>query len=178
MTPAHASYGTARAPVTAALALAASILLLGAAQALALPDDANQPIEIDAERAEMDRNAGTVTYTGSVKAQQGTMQVTADRMTIQVEDQKVVRITAEGGPARYQQLLEADKGLVKANARTIVYHTREEQVDLRGGAFLEQGGTAIRGELIHYDVVAGKANAESGDQEPVHVIVQPASRPE
>src|SRR5690606_4148292 len=115
-------------------------------------------------------------YTGSVRAEQGTMKVTADEMTVTVENQKVVRITARGNPATYQQLLEADQGLVKADAGTIVYHSQEERVDLQGGAFLEQGGNTIAGELIHYDIVAGKVNAEAGAEEPVRVIVQPANR--
>lgn len=147
---------------------------LGPGSAGALPEDADQPIEIEAERAEVDQNAGTVVYTGSVEAEQGTMRVTAERMTVEVEDQKVVRITATGTPARYQQLLEADKGLVKADARTIVYHTQQERVDLEGDAFLTQGGNEIAGEVIHYDIVAGRVDAVAGDQEPVRVIVQPA----
>lgn len=155
---------------------AASVLVAAAVHAL--PDDASKPIAIEAEHLEVDQNAGTVVYTGSVEAEQGTMRVTADRMTVEVEDQKVVRITAEGDPAHYQQLLEADKGLVKADARTIVYHTQQEQVELKGDAFLEQGGNEITGELIHYDIVAGRVNAEAGDEEPVRVIVQPATRSE
>lgn len=149
-------------------------MLAGAA--MALPEDAEQPIHIRADQAEMDRNAGTVVYRGSVEAQQGTMHVSADEMTVEIHERKVVRITAVGAPARYRQQLEADQGEVRADARTIVYHTQDERVDLRGDAFLEQGGSEIAGELIHYDIVAGKVNAESGEDEPVQVIVQPASR--
>ena len=154
--------------------LCVALLLTPAVRAL--PEDADQPIHIQAERAELDQNAGKVVYRGSVEAQQGTMRVTADEMTVEYEDQKVVRITATGTPARYQQQLESDQGEVRARARTIVYHTREERVHLARDAFLEQGGNEITGELIDYDIVAGKVNAESGDTGPVRVIVQPAAR--
>lgn len=157
-------------------AAAGGWLCAAAPAALALPEDASQPIRIEAEHAEVDQNAGTVVYTGSVQAQQGTMRVSADRLTIEVEDEKVVRITAEGQPAKYQQMLDEDKGLVKADARTIVYHTRQERVDLKGDAFLEQGGNEISGQLIHYDIVAGRVQAESGEDDRVRVIVQPATR--
>lgn len=157
-------------------AAAVPLGLCAAAAALALPEDASQPIHIEAEHAEVDQNAGTVVYTGAVQAQQGTMRVSADRLTVEVEDQKVVRITAEGKPAKYQQIVDEERGLVKADARTIVYHTRQEQVDLKGEAFLEQGGNEISGELIHYDIVAGRVQAESGDDDRVRVIVQPATR--
>lgn len=177
MTPARSQSVLFRR-LPACVALAAAVAAALPLPAPALPGDASQPIEIEAEHAEIDQNAGTVVYTGSVRAIQGTMQVMADQMTIEVEDEKVVRITAQGNPAKYQQLLEADKGLVKADARTIVYHTREERVDLQGDAFLEQGGNEIAGELIHYDIIAGKVSAEAGDEEPVRVIVQPATRPD
>ncbi len=176
MNPVPVTVRPARAGLAAATAFVAAVALLASGPVFPLPEDANQPIEINAERAEMDRESGTVTYRGSVEAQQGTMRVSADEMIIKVENQKVVRITARGNPAHYQQQLEADKGLVKARADTIVYHTKDEKIDLEGSAYLEQGGTEISGELIHYDVVAGKANAEAGDEQPVHVIVQPATR--
>lgn len=141
-----------------------------------MPEDADQPIHIQADRAEMDQNSGTVVYRGSVEAVQGSMRVTADEMTVEIRDRKVVRITATGQPARYQQQLDAEQGQVRADARTIIYHTQDERVDLQGDAFLEQGGNELAGELIHYDIVAGKVNAEAGEDEPVQVTLQPASR--
>lgn len=118
-------------------------------------------------------NKNIAIYTGDVTATQGTMRVTADRMEIEYENQKVVRITAIGEPAHYRQQLEDDQGEVKARARTIVYHTQDERVHLQRDAYLEQGGNEITGELIDYDIVAGRVNAESGDDGPVTVTVQP-----
>jgi len=158
--------------------IGALVVLLLPAAALALPEDADQPIEIEAETAELDQNAGQVVYRGSVEVTQGTMRVFADRMTVDYEDQKVVRITAVGTPARYRQQLESDKGEVRARAGTIVYHTQQERVHLERDAFLEQGGNEIAGEFIDYDIVAGKVSAESGGEGPVRVIVQPATRQE
>lgn len=158
--------------------LGALLGLLLPAVAPALPEDADQPIEIEAESAELDQNAGQVVYRGSVEVTQGSMRVFADQMTVDYEDQKVVRITAVGTPARYRQQLESDKGEVRAHAGTIVYHTQEERVHLEREAFLEQGGNEIAGELINYDIVAGKVSAESGGEGPVRVIVQPATRQE
>lgn len=169
---------TSRSILPAPAIVVALALLAPGHDARALPEDADQPIVIEAERLEVDQNEGTVVYTGNVEAEQGTMRVSADQMTIVVEDEEVVRITARGQPARYQQLLEADKGLVKGNAQTIVYHTRDEMVDFTGDAFLEQGGNEIAGELIRYDIVAGRVQAEAGGEEPVRVIVQPAARSE
>ncbi len=151
-------------------------LALAAAGAWGLPEDADQPIEIRARQAEYDQRAATVTYRGEVRVEQGSMRVTADEMVVHYEDQKVVRITAEGRPATYRQLLEEPQGEVEADAAIIVYHTQQEQVDLQGDATLSQGGNIITGELIHYDIVGGRAQAEAGDEGPVTVTVQPARR--
>lgn len=150
--------------------------MLPAAPSLALPEDADQPIHIRADRAEIDQNAQVIVYRGSVQADQGTLRVTADELVVEYHDEKVTRITARGRPATYQQALEGERGLVRADASTIVYHTQDERIDLEGSAYLRQGGNEIAGQLIHYDIVAGRVSAESGDQGPVEVTVQPAAR--
>lgn len=163
----------------AVVALAAALaLVVLPATTLALPGDADQPIHIRADRAQVDRNAQTIVYSGSVQVDQGTMRVRADEMIIEYEDQRVVRIIAQGQPARYQQELEDDQGQVRADARTIVYNLQQEQLQLQGEAFLTQGGNEITGDLIRYDIVAGRVDAEAGEEGPVRVTVQPASRPD
>lgn len=146
-------------------------------QSLALPDDADQPIHIRADNAEIDQEQGLVIYRGQVQVDQGTLRVTADEMTVEYEEQKVVRITAKGAPARYQQQIESEEDTVRAHSSTIVYHTQKERVDLLGNAFLTQEGNEITGDLIEYDIVAGKVDATSTQQGPVRMILQPATRP-
>jgi lipopolysaccharide export system protein LptA len=165
----------ARRSIAAALPLLLAALWPAAVHSL--PEDADQPIHIRADRAQVDRNAQTIVYSGSVQVDQGTMRVNADEMIIEYEDQRVVRITAQGQPAKYQQELEEDQGgQVRADARTIVYNLQQEQLQLQGEAFLTQGGNEITGELIRYDIVAGRVDAEAGDEGPVRVTVQPATR--
>jgi lipopolysaccharide export system protein LptA len=160
-----------RARLVLRLLVLLPLIAFSAVQALA--EDAYQRIEITAERMELNQNAEMITYIDDVTVRRGTMQITADRMRMDYRNMKLVRITAHGNPARYQQLLEADKGLMNANAHTIVYHTREELVDLEGDAHVRQGGNEITAEFIHYDVVAGRINAESGKDGRVIVTAQP-----
>ena len=152
------------------------LLCLGVECAYAVPEDADQPIHIQAENAEIDQENQQVTYIGSVKINQGSLQVTAERMIVDYREQKVVRITATGSPAHYLQQLEAEQGAVQANASTIIYHTQDERIDLKGNANLSQRGNVISGDLIHYDIVAGKVDAAATDQQPVKMVLQPASR--
>ena len=78
----------------------AVLVLLTSGSAAALPEDSDQPIHIRADTAEIDNQAETVIYRGSVQVDQGTLRVTADEMTIEYEDQKVIRIIAVGNPAK------------------------------------------------------------------------------
>ena len=143
--------------------------------AQALPEDSDQPIHIRADTAEIDQQAERVIYRGAVQVDQGTLRVTADVMTIEYQEQKVVRIIAEGSPAYYQQQVEVDKEQVKADASTIVYHTQEERIDLKGDANLEQEGNTVSGDRIIYDIVAGKIDATAEGDGRVRTVLQPAA---
>ncbi len=144
------------------------------ASLLALPEDADQPIHIQADYLEIDQQAQRGIYRGSVRVDQGTLRVTADEMIVEYRNKKVVKITASGNPAHYQQQLEENEAQVKADAATIIYHTTEERLDLRGNAFLTQDGNEITGEYIRYDIVAGKVDAEAGEDGRVRMVLQPA----
>ncbi len=151
-------------------------LLIGALPAQALPEDADQPINIRADSVEYDQTGNRIIYRGSVQVDQGTLRVTAEVMTIDLLDgNKVKRITAEDTPARYQQQIELDEAPVKAEALTIVYHTQEERVDLRGAANLEQEGSTLTGDLIVYDIVAGRVDASATEEAPVTMVLQPSA---
>ena len=49
-------------------------------------------------------------------------------------------------------------------------------VDSFRDAYLSQEGNEISGEVIKYDIVAGKVDAQSDSSGPVRMVLQPASR--
>ena len=158
-----------------ALALAISLLSIAAGDAFAIPEDAEQPIHIHSDSAELDQNKSIAIYHGSVRMEQGTMTVTGDKMTVELKDQLVVRITAEGDRAHYQQQVKADESIVFADAKRIVYFTQEERVELTGNAYLTQDKNEFTGELIKYNVREGKVDAQANGQGKVQMILQPAA---
>ena len=139
--------------------------------AIALTDDADQPIHISSKEAVWER-VGTATYKGDVQVNQGSLEIMADKVTVEFEDERVVRVTALGEPARYQQKLADDEEPVRADANTIVYHTRDERIDLEGDAHLNQKGNEFRGEVIAYDVRAGRVNASTNEDKRIRMILQ------
>ncbi len=50
----------------------------------ALPEDADQPIHIQAENVEIDEQAQQAIYRGSVRVDQGTLRVTADELIVEI----------------------------------------------------------------------------------------------
>ena len=149
----------------------AVVALLCAAAAGALPNDPEQPIHWRADHAEGD--TGRTVLTGDVRMDQGSLLVEADRMIIEYQAEQVVRITAEGDLAHYEQRPRAGADLVKADAEKIVYHTAEERVELIGRAWLTHERNEFRGEIIHYDVRGGTIDAEGDGKGSVEMIWQP-----
>jgi len=146
--------------------------------AQAVASDADQPIHIEGDDAEIDQNNETIVYTGSVEVAQGTLRVLGDKMVVKINGDQVERITTIGNPARYRQQLEDDQGEVQAHADSIIYHTGEERIYLNGSASLAQNGNQLQGESIRYDIVKGKVDASAGDTPGrVRMQLDPQSRP-
>lgn len=158
-------------------ALSCLLVAFVSLSASALPEDASAPIHIQGDNAEFDQANGLLIYTGDVRIDQGSLRVTADRMVVEYRDDQVVKITAKGAPASYQQRLQRDNGLVNADAETIVYHTTSERVELIGDAFLTQEGNEFQGSVINYDISRGQVDAESKGDGPVRMILQPGRMP-
>lgn len=107
---------------------------------------------------------------------QGTMRVEAERMIIDREDDKVLRVTAEGteiNRAYYHQRLKPDTELVKAKALKIIYHIADERIELIGRAYLTQEQNEFRGENINYDIRRGKVVATAHEKRRVEMILYP-----
>jgi len=152
-------------------------VLLLSANTFALPEDSEQPIHILSNAAEVYEDSGLVIYRGDVRLDQGSLKVRADTMTIEIHDEKVIRITAEGNQARYEQQLRADQSRVIAGAEKIVYHTQNEQIELIGGATLMQDENEFRGDRIRYDLRAGKIDASAPKDGSVEMTLKPSRNP-
>lgn len=156
------------------LALAAA-LVWACGQAVALPDDTEQPIHITTDEALRDEKTGRTVYQGNVELVQGTIKITADRITFYRLENEAERIVAEGSPARMQQRPEPDSPLMHAHGDIIEYFRSEERVQLRENAQVEQDGSTVRGDLIDYFINQQlvKAAAESNTNSRVEVVIPP-----
>ncbi len=157
-----------------AAAVAAACCALGA---LALPDDRNQPIYIQSDRAERDERKGTTVYTGDVEIDQGSLHISADRVTIAMDGNQVNRIDASGKPAKMHQKPAVDREPVYARALTLQYDVQREILTLIDQASVTQEGSTVKGERIDYFMreqrVKASAGSASAGSSRVQMVIQP-----
>lgn len=143
--------------------------------AQALTADQSQPINIEADTADIDDKAGTTIYRGNVIVTQGTIRLSGDTVTIYSPGRTLQKVTAEGNPAHFQQRPDNKSEDMRAQSRTMEYLIDTEKLVLLNDAHLWQGGDKISGNRIDYDIKAdvGKASKGAGAGERVKVIIQP-----
>ena len=146
----------------------------------ALPDDREQDLEYTADDFEFDENKQTVTISGSVVMEQGSMRIDADKVVIYNQDDKVTKIIATGNPARYQQLPAINQEPIRAKANRLEYQVEQETIHLIDNASLVQQGTSLTGSRIDYDVrksvvKASSDSNSSGKKKRVKMVIPPKS---
>lgn len=129
-----------------------------------LPEDSDQELVIQANEAVYDAGTGVNVLTGTVRIDQGTLRVEADRVTTTSADQRLNRIVAEGAPERpatLRQRVTHGEPFVTARAARIDYAVAEGRLELRGGAFLKQGDREVGGDVISWDMKEGRVSARA-----------------
>ncbi|MEM0955325.1 MAG: lipopolysaccharide transport periplasmic protein LptA [Pseudomonadota bacterium] len=142
----------------------------------ALEGDTEQPIHITTDEALRDEKTGLTVYQGNVELIQGTIRITADKITFYSDTTEADRIVAEGDPARMQQQPEPDAELMHARGLVIEYFRSEERIEVRQNAEVEQDGSTVRGDKIDYfineQLVKAEADTNNTDSR-VKVVIPP-----
>lgn len=167
---------TSTARTGLALLLAAA-LTTAASAALALPDDRDQPIHIESDRAQRDGREGITIYEGDVRLRQGTLHIRADRLEIRTDaNNEVMEVIAEGRPAQFEQQPNPDEPPVDAEARRIHYQVADDRLELTTQARLKQGEATMTGNRIDYNIatelVTAQGDADS-DRPRIEMVIPP-----
>lgn len=140
----------------------------------ALSSDRNQPMNVEADRADIDDKRGVSVYRGNVKITQGTLRLTADELTLHTRDGEVVRAIAVGKPATYRQRPDGKEHDVEAEALKMEYLADRQQLILTEKALVQQAGDTFRSERIDYDIAADVVKAGAGAPgDRVRITIQP-----
>ncbi len=160
------------------LSLAVALLFCAPGPLHALPEDTSQPVELEANRADIDDRNGVSVYQGKVIYNQGSIRMEADRMTLYTPDGIMERVVLEGKPAHYGWQPEPGAKRVEAAGDQIEYDAANDRVVVTGNGVIDQGGDTFRGGRIVYDMAHDRVQADGGDKKDsrVKITFQPRSR--
>ena len=173
-----------------ALIAAASVCALISGQVLALSSDFEQPIEIEADFAELDDEEGTTVYVGNVIVVQGSIRMTGERLRVNFTPERELKDAyLEGQLATFKQTPDEGQDDVEGEAITIEYHALENMLYLIEKAKVTQGERLTQGHRINYDTErsivtvrssrAGEANKDELPKEKsgrVRIIIPPRKK--
>ena len=133
------------------------ILLIAfvASLVFALPEDSEQPIEIEAQSVVVDETTGFNEFSGDAEVRQGSLLLLAELIQVQTDNEEVVSMVAKGSlekPAKYIQSQENQARFVEATATQITYDVDKGMVFLVGHAQLVQGFDSFSGDTLDYDI--------------------------
>ncbi len=125
---------------------------------LALSTDQDQPIEIEADAAELDDRTGITVYSGNVIVTQGSMYLHGNKMTITYNDDNSLKsATMLGTPASFRQTPDTkSQGEINGKGIRIDYLPAENMLKLTEEAELTQNGKLFRAYKIDYDTEKSK----------------------
>jgi lipopolysaccharide export system protein LptA len=146
--------------------LLAAIAALGVADASALATDKDQPLEIEADYAELRKNERQTIYSGNVIVTQGSIRMWGDKLTVYYDENDELKdAILEGKPAHFKQRPDGRDEDFEGEALRMEYHAQDERLHLIDNGKLTQGKMKFSGPLIVYDtknsVLTGQGGTKS-----------------
>ena len=128
----------------------------------ALSSDSEQPIHIEADRAEADESKRVTIYRGDAVITQGSLRITGETVWLYFnENDEFIKLVSIGSPAHLRQLPDGAKDYRTADARRLEYYAQKNLILLLGNAVYGQGRDKIRADRIEYDSLRGKMLART-----------------
>ena len=148
--------------------------------------DRDKPINLEADRMEVDDAKKIATLTGNVVVTQGTLIIRSDRMVITQDTEGFNKGVAYGNPATFRQKREGFDEYVDGQAQRMEYDGRNEKLELFDKAVVKKGSEEVRGNYISYDsrtefyraFGGGKDEAGKEGGGRVRAIIVPKKKPE
>ena len=126
----------------------------------------------------------TAVFEGRVVLTQGTLRISAERLTLQQSAEGFQSAVAVGTPAKFRQKREGLNEYIEGEALRIEYDARADRVQLFQSARVRRNsGDDVRGDYISYDAKteyfnvqsSGNASAQGGDGR-VRAVIMPKKK--
>ncbi len=175
-----------RQPERTVVSLVVALLLTCSPVAVAERADRDKPVNLEADRVELDDLRKESLFVGNVTLTQGTLTIKADQITVKQDANGFQYGIAMGKPAQFRQKREGFDDYVEGFSERLEYDSKGDKVQLFTNARIQRGADEIRGDYISYNAVTeffqviggGKSTATPGNaQGRVRVILQPKGTP-
>ena len=162
------------------VALAAAAL----APARAEKGDREKEIVVGADRLTADDKNRTSTFDGNVVVTQGTMRMTAAKVTVKEDAERHKFYVANGAPVTFRQKRDNVDEWVEGFAERAEFDDRNSVLKLYNNARVKSNQNELTGEFISYDmkrevaeVTGAPANSKAPNAGRVKVIITPPKKP-
>lgn len=144
--------------------------------AYALDSDRDAPVHLEADHATYNQQTGVTVYSGNVVVTQGTIRLQADSVVANLDANRTIKnVTAKGKPARFQQKVSPDKGIVYGDGDQLYYDATTSQLTLTGHAHLTQDGSSFNGNTLRYGMTQGDIEGNGNTQQRVQMVIPPSA---
>lgn len=157
--------------------LSAIFLFIFSSSLFALTSDSEQPIEISADKVQIDNAKGESIYSGNVELLQGSLRMTGSKLVVKTSPSgDLTKADIYGSPATLTKQPE-NKELIDAKAEHIeINYDNNQEVTLNKNALLIQGSNKFYGDTIKYLVATDQVIADSQKDSRVKVVISPKSQ--
>ena len=173
-------------PVASLLRAVAGIALVAGlgspALSLAERADRDKPVNLEADRVDLDDAKKEAVFVGTVTLTQGTLTIKADKIIVKQDAEGFQYGIAYGNPAHFRQKREGFDEYIEGFSERLEYDGKADKMQMFTNARIQRGGDEVRGDYISYNAVteffqviggSKSATAGSNSQGKVHAVIQP-----
>jgi lipopolysaccharide export system protein LptA len=144
--------------------------------------DRDQPVNLEADRVDLDDAKKEAVFVGNVTLTQGTLVIKADKINVKQDAEGFQYGIAYGNPAHFRQKREGTDEYIDGFAERLEYDGKADKMQMFTNARIQRGGDEVRGDYISYNAVTeffqviggGKSAATAANpQGRVRAVIQP-----
>jgi lipopolysaccharide export system protein LptA len=180
-----------RLPLAGRLLRLAALTALAAGLGNSLPGlaeraDRDKPVNLEADRVDLDDAKKEAVFVGAVTLTQGTLTIKADKIIVKQDAEGFQYGIAYGNPAHFRQKREGYDEYIEGFSERLEYDGKADKMQMFTNARIQRGGDEVRGDYISYNAVTeffqviggGKSTATNGNpQGRVRAVIQPKPKP-
>ncbi len=154
--------------------------LLICSPALAERADRDKPVNVEADKVNVDDANKVSVFEGNVVLTQGTIVIHASKIIVRQDAEGFNSGIAYGNLATFRQKMDGVDAYIEGEAERIEYDGKTEKLELFNSAHIKRGQDELRGNYISYNAITEFYQALSGKQPSnggrVRAVIQPKEK--